>query len=89
MNSLTVFVITVHAVLRSASTPYVALARDRLIDPLTLVHTAFGSTESQQTWKANSKRLFSNECDQDRLNVGPIHCASGGIAFGVSSKPTA
>jgi hypothetical protein len=72
------------AALGSYSTPYVPLARMRLLDPLTVIHSAFGPMEVGRSWKDDTKKLFSFASEEDRLNVGPMLMDQGDIAFGVS-----
>jgi len=48
---VTTMVITVLAATAQSSTTYVALARNRLADPMTLVHSAFCFKEADRTWK--------------------------------------
>lgn len=86
MDSLTTLPITVIAALGSFSTPYMTLARERLVDPLTVVHTAFDPMEVPRSWKDSSEKLFSSATEEDRLNIGPILTDEGSIAFGISRR---
>ena len=86
MNSLTTLPITVIAALGSSSTPYMALARERLVDPLTVVHTAFDPMEAPRSWKHSSEKLFSAATEEDRLNIGPMLMDEGSISFGISRR---
>ncbi|KAJ7494308.1 hypothetical protein B0H11DRAFT_2004098 [Mycena galericulata] len=79
-----VLALTVSAVLASSASPYTLLARARLAEPLTAVHTAYGRTEPHRTWERSNERLFSVETGSDRLSVGPTTSTAGGLAFGVS-----
>ena len=84
--SLTILPMTIFAALASRSKLHVALARQRLIDPLTVVHSAFDSVEGDRTWESSTTKLFSVASDKDRLNVGPMFMGEGATAFGVSRK---
>jgi hypothetical protein len=87
--SLTALIIAILAQARQVSVPYVNLARERLTDPLTVVHTAFGRMEVRKTWSDSPDRMFSVEDEGDRLSVGPIELDNGDIAFGITHrKPT-
>jgi hypothetical protein len=79
-------VITVLAATAQSSTTYVALARNRLADPMTLVHSAFCFKEAKQTWEEETMDMFGTEKDTDRLGVGPMNLEHG-RAFGVSRSP--
>ncbi|KAJ7348822.1 hypothetical protein DFH08DRAFT_1079265 [Mycena albidolilacea] len=79
-----VLFLTISAVLASSASPYTLLARSRLADPLTAVHTAYGRAEAHRTWERSAQRLFSVETGLDRLSVGPTTSSAGGLAFGVS-----
>jgi hypothetical protein len=86
---LTALIIAVLAQAGEVSVPYVNLARERLTDPLTVVHSAFGHMEARKTWSDSPDRMFSVEDEGDRLNVGPIELGNGDIAFGITRrKPT-
>ncbi|KAJ7826620.1 hypothetical protein B0H13DRAFT_2120793 [Mycena leptocephala] len=61
-----------------------SIARMRLMDPLTMIHAAYGPMDASRTWKDDSKALFGVEGEQDRLNVGPMALPDGSVAFGVS-----
>ncbi|KAF7359074.1 hypothetical protein MSAN_01248500 [Mycena sanguinolenta] len=79
-----VLFLTVSAVLASSASPYTLLARSRLAEPLTAVHTAYGRAEPHRTWEQSNQRLFSVETGLDRLSVGPTTSNAGGLAFGIS-----
>ncbi|KAJ6500800.1 hypothetical protein C8R45DRAFT_1092865 [Mycena sanguinolenta] len=79
-----VLFLTVSAVLASSASPYTLLARNRLAEPLTAVHTAYGRAEPHRTWEQSNQRLFSVETGLDRLSVGPTTSNAGGLAFGIS-----
>jgi hypothetical protein len=83
-SSALVLFLTISAVLASSASPYTLLARSRLADPLTAVHTAYGRVEAHRTWERSAQRLFSVETGLDRLSVGPTTSSAGGLAFGVS-----
>ncbi|KAJ7490951.1 hypothetical protein FB451DRAFT_1361661 [Mycena latifolia] len=72
------------AVRASSASPYTLLARNRLAEPLTAVHTAYARGEPHRTWEKDTQRLFSVETGLDRLTVGPMSSHAGGLAFGVS-----
>ncbi|KAJ6606059.1 hypothetical protein DFH09DRAFT_1269153 [Mycena vulgaris] len=79
-----VLFLAVSAVLATSASPYTLLARNRLAEPLTAVHTAYARAEPHRTWEQSNQRLFSVETGLDRLTVGPMSSHAGGIAFGVS-----
>ncbi|KAJ7041962.1 hypothetical protein C8F04DRAFT_1176619 [Mycena alexandri] len=79
-----VLFLTISAVLASSASPYTLLARNRLAEPLTAVHTAYGRAEPHRTWEQSNQRLFSVETGLDRLSVGPTTSNAGGLAFGIS-----
>ncbi|KAJ7891424.1 hypothetical protein B0H14DRAFT_2688902 [Mycena olivaceomarginata] len=60
-SSALVLFLTISAVLASSASPYTLLARSRLADPLTAVHTAYGRVEAHRTWERSAQRLFSVE----------------------------
>ena len=66
--------------------PYVTLARQRLTDPLTVVHSAFGRMEARKTWNDSPDKMFSVEDEEDRLNVGPVELDNGDMAFGITRR---
>ncbi|KAJ7700718.1 hypothetical protein B0H17DRAFT_1176634 [Mycena rosella] len=72
------------AVHASSASPYTLLARNRLAEPLTAVHTAYARGEPHRTWEQTSARLFGVETGLDRLTIGPMSSYAGGLAFGVS-----
>jgi hypothetical protein len=74
------------AAFRSHSTPYVRLARERVIDPLTVIHTAFDIADAQRSWEESATKLFSTAGDEDRLNIGPVLVDEGKTAFGISTR---
>ncbi|KAJ7107210.1 hypothetical protein C8R43DRAFT_1243703 [Mycena crocata] len=76
--------LTVSAVIASSASHYTMLARNRLAEPLTPVHTAYARGEPHRTWEQTNQRLFSAETGLDRLSVGPTTSIAGGLAFGVS-----
>ncbi|KAJ7765711.1 hypothetical protein B0H16DRAFT_1883138 [Mycena metata] len=76
--------LTISAILASNASPYTLLARNRLAEPLTAVHTAYGRAEPHRTWEQSNQRLFSVETGLDRLSVGPTTSNAGGLAFGIS-----
>ena len=41
-----------------SSEPYADLARSRLIDPLSIVHCAFGELKGKNTWEEKAKEIF-------------------------------
>jgi hypothetical protein len=84
--SLTILPMAAFAALASRSKLHVTLARQRLIDPLTVVHSAFDSVEGDRTWENSTTKLFSIASDKDRLNVGPMFMDDGVTVFGVSRK---
>ena len=86
MDSLTILPIAVIATLGSSSIPYMTLARERLVDPLTVVHTAFDPMEVPRSWKDSSEKLFSAANEEDRLNIGPMLVNEGSVAFGISRR---
>lgn len=86
MDSLTILPIAVIAALGSSSIPYMTLARERLVDPLTVVHTAFDPMEVPRSWKDSSEKLFSVANEEDRLNIGPMLVNEGSVAFGISRR---
>ncbi|KAF7345593.1 hypothetical protein MVEN_01578100 [Mycena venus] len=63
---------------------YASIARLRLMDPLCMIHAAYGPMEASKTWKDDSKALFGVEGEQDRLNIGPMALPDGKVGFGVS-----
>lgn len=77
---------TVFAVIASCSTPYATLARERLVDPFTVIHSAFDPVGVHRSWEESATKLFSVASEEDRLNVGPMLVDEGGTAFGVSRK---
>ncbi|KAF7353875.1 hypothetical protein MVEN_01073400 [Mycena venus] len=79
-----VLFLTISAVLASSASPYTLLARNRLAEPLTAVHAAYGRAEPHRTWEQSNERLFSVETGLDRLSVGPTTSNAGGLAFGIS-----
>ncbi|KAF8191679.1 hypothetical protein K438DRAFT_1970659 [Mycena galopus ATCC 62051] len=79
-----VLFLTVSSVLASSASPYTLLGRNRLADPLTAVHAAYGRAEAHRTWEQSNHRLFSVETGLDRLSVGPTTSNAGGLAFGIS-----
>jgi len=85
---MTTMVITVLAVTAQSSTNYVALARNRLADPMTVIHSAFCFKEAHpsRTWEEETMEMFSTENRTDRLSVGPMNLEHG-VAFGVSRSP--
>jgi hypothetical protein len=66
--------------------PYVTLAHQRLTDPLTVVHSAFGRMEPRKTWDDSAHKMFLVEEEEDRLNVGPIELDSGDVVFGITQR---
>ncbi|KAJ7184580.1 hypothetical protein C8R46DRAFT_1299748 [Mycena filopes] len=76
--------LTIAAVRASSASPYTLLARNRLAEPLTAVHAAYGRAEPHRTWEQTNQRLFSVETGLDRLSVGPTTSNAGGLAFGIS-----
>jgi hypothetical protein len=80
-------VVAILAALASSSTPYVVLTRQRLINPLTAIHSAFDHVEAERTWEDSVEKLFSAATEEDRLNVGPMLVDEGTTAFGVSRRP--
>jgi hypothetical protein len=72
--------------LRSHSTPYVRLARERVIDPLTVIQSAFDIVDVQRSWEESAIKLFSVAGDEDRLNIGPMLVDEGNTVFGISRR---
>jgi hypothetical protein len=68
------------------STPYVALARQRLVDPFTVIYSAFDRVDVDRSWEESNTKLFSVASDEDRLNVGPMLIDDGDAVFGVFKK---
>jgi hypothetical protein len=68
------------------SAPYVALARQRLVDPFTVIYSAFDCVDVDRSWEESTTKLFSIAGDEDRLNVGPMLIDGGDAVFGVSKK---
>jgi len=83
---LTILIITVLAQSGPASVPYVTLAHQRLTDPLTVVHSAFGRMEPRKTWDDSAHKMFPVEEEEDRLNIGPIELDSGDVVFGITQR---
>jgi len=83
---LTVLPLTVLAATGSRSMPYVTLARDRIINPLTVIQSAFEPIDARRTWTNDPEKLFSVAKEEDRLNVGPMLTEEGDIMFGVSRR---
>jgi hypothetical protein len=74
------------AAIASSSTLYVPLARTRLVEPLTVFHSAFDPEEAHRSWEKSAVNLFSVASEADRLNIGPIRTDDGTTAFSVSRK---
>jgi hypothetical protein len=72
--------------LLSCLAPYITLARERIIDPLTVVHSAFGPMEAHRSWTGDPEKLFTVANEEDRLNVGLMLISKGKVAFGVSRR---
>src|ERR1700734_3140003 len=85
-SSLTILPMTVLAATGSRSIPYVTLARERIINPLTVIHSAFEPMDARRTWTNDPEKLFSTAKEEDRLNVGPMLADEGAISFGVSRR---
>ncbi len=85
-SSLTILPMTVLAATGSRSIPYVTLARERIINPLTVIHSAFEPVDVRRTWTNDPEKLFSVAKEEDRLNVGPMLTDEGAITFGVSRR---
>ena len=84
-SSLTILPMTVLAATGNRSIPYVSLARERIINPLTVIHSAFEPMDAR-TWINDPEESFSPAKEEDRLNVGPMLMDNGAIAFGVSRR---
>lgn len=84
--SITVAVVTVLAAHGLSSEPYADLARNRLIEPLSIIHGAFAEPRPQESWEKSVDELFTVEKEEDRLNVGPMELDSGHVAFGISKR---
>jgi hypothetical protein len=83
-HALFVLVLTLRAARACAGSAFTLLARNRLADPFTAVHAAYGRLETHRTWERSKARLFSSETGLDRLSVGPTTTSAAGLAFGVS-----
>lgn len=86
LYSITVIVVTVAAARGLSSEPYADLARNRLIDPLSIVHCAFGELKAQESWEKTVDEIFTVESEEDRLNVGPMELDNGHVAFGIAKR---
>ncbi|KIM74262.1 hypothetical protein PILCRDRAFT_828428 [Piloderma croceum F 1598] len=84
--SLTILPMTMLAATGSRSIPYVTLARERIINPLTVIHSAFEHIDARRTWTNDPEKLFSTAKEEDRLNVGPMLTDDGAITFGISRR---
>jgi hypothetical protein len=85
-SGLTIQPMAMLAALVSHSAPYVTLARKRIIDPLTVIRSAFGPAEAHRSWAGDPEKLFTVANEEDRLNVGPKLISEGKVAFGVSRR---
>lgn len=77
---------TVFAALASRSILYVPLARRRLVEPLTVIRSAFDPAAADRSWEESAINLFSVAGEEDRLNIGPMLTDEGNTEFGVSRK---
>ncbi|KAJ7211957.1 hypothetical protein C8J57DRAFT_1604412 [Mycena rebaudengoi] len=66
---VSVFVLTVLAVIQTRNSPHAAFARSRLIDPATAISTAYGPDESKLKTTHKVEELFGDETGEDRLSV--------------------
>lgn len=79
-----VLTLTTLAIIGNLPISYVSVARNWLINPLTVIYSAFGPANAEGTWEDSTKQLFEDEGEEDRLNIGPTVTDDGIIAFGVS-----
>ncbi|CAK5279169.1 unnamed protein product [Mycena citricolor] len=77
-------VLATSSVLAAGASPYTMLASKRLSEPTCAVNAAYGRSEIHRTWEQTNERMFSVETGLDRLIVGPMSFAAGGLAFGVA-----
>ncbi|KAJ6487113.1 hypothetical protein C8R47DRAFT_1127752 [Mycena vitilis] len=74
---ITVILVTVLAIFEIRRSPQAALARSRLIDPATVISTAYGPDRGKFLATLSTHELFGEESDTDRLTL------STGVADGL------
>lgn len=75
--SVAVAVVTVMAVLETRKSPYAAFARSRLVDPATVISTAYGPPDSKLKPALAVRELFGHETGEDRLSVAVFENVEG------------
>ncbi|KAJ7442342.1 hypothetical protein B0H11DRAFT_2292081 [Mycena galericulata] len=75
---VSVAVITFKAVIASRKSPYTAFARSRLLDPSTVISTAYGPRDSGLKPTRAVHELFGHETSADRLSV-IVHDETEGV----------
>ncbi|KAF7345476.1 hypothetical protein MVEN_01565900 [Mycena venus] len=66
---VSVAIITIKAVIQIRTSPYTSVARSRLLDPSTVISTAYGPDDAKLKPTHTIEELFGDETAADRLNV--------------------